>query len=181
MARKSEDTEKTKTPSDGFADTPDQNAAPSSDSSPQRDPSPYGSGNRRQINDLIRTYSAGLTRSASNAGPDVNPFLDSNPLLDPNSPDFDAIEWAKALLKHSSAYPDRYPRPQVGVAYKSLSVHGFGRDTDFQKNVLNVLLQGPMIAKEWISQRQQKIDILRNFDGLVRSGEMLLVLGRPGR
>ena len=28
---------------------------------------------------------------------------------------------------------------------------------------------------------KQKIQILRDFDGLVKSGEMLVVLGRPGR
>jgi ABC-type multidrug transport system ATPase subunit len=29
--------------------------------------------------------------------------------------------------------------------------------------------------------QKRRIDILRNFDGLVKSGEMLVVLGRPGR
>lgn len=29
-------------------------------------------------------------------------------------------------------------------------------------------------------EKKQKIQILRNVDGLVRSGEMLIVLGRPG-
>lgn len=46
---------------------------------------------------------------------------------------------------------------------------------------MNVLWRAPLIAKEWISNRQQKIQILSDFDGLVNSGEMLLVLGRPGR
>lgn len=137
---------------------------------------------RRRTNELVRSYSLGLTRTCSRAGPEpgVNPFLDPSPKLDPNSPDFDAKEWAKALLHHSATEPDKYPRHQAGVAFRNLSVHGFGGDTDYQKDVLNVFLQFPLLVKQWLSHRRRKVDILTNFDGLVRSGEMLLVLGRPG-
>lgn len=136
---------------------------------------------RRRMLELVRSHSRSIIQSASNAGSNINPFLDSHPKLDPSSPEFDSMEWAKAFLHHSKTDPDRYPRPQVGLSFRNLSVHGFGNDTDFQKNVLNVLLQGPMMAKQWISQRRQRIDILKDFDGLIRSGEILLVLGRPGR
>ncbi|KAH8895219.1 hypothetical protein GQ53DRAFT_714839 [Thozetella sp. PMI_491] len=112
---------------------------------------------------------------------DVNPFLAKEPTLDPRSPLFDAKLWAKTLLNAFSKDPDRYPRHTVGVSYRDLGVYGFGGTTDYQKNVLNVLWRGPAIIQEAISRRRTKIQILRNFDGLVKRGEMLLVLGRPGR
>ena len=64
-----------------------------------------------------------------------------------------------------------------------MSVHGFGTPTDFQKDVGNVFLAGLGSAKRMLGFKgaTQKIQILRNFDGIVKSGELLLVLGRPGR
>lgn len=137
----------------------------------------------QNVAELIRSFSMSLVRSASHAqgGGLVNPFLTSNPAMDPNSPSFDAIEWAKAFLQHSDLHPEKYPRARVGVSCRNLGVHGYGTDTDYQKNVLNILMQGPLMIKQWISHRRRKIDILRNFDGLFRNGEMILVLGRPGR
>lgn len=132
-------------------------------------------------NELVRSYSQGLHRAASQTEPNVNPFLSSSPKLDPSSPKFDAKEWAKALLHHSVAQPDKYPRNTAGVAFQNLNVHGYGWDTDYQKTVLNVLLQAPAILKQWVSQRRRKVDVLRDFNGLISQGEMLLVLGRPGR
>lgn len=133
------------------------------------------------MNDLVRGYSLELVRTASQANPAINPFLSTNPSLDPTRPDdFDAKQWARALLLHSEKDPARYPRHSAGVSFRSLSVHGYGTDTDYQKNVLNVLLQGPLMLKQWMNSRRQEIRILRHLDGLVEQGEMLLVLGRPG-
>ncbi|OBR06397.1 Multidrug resistance protein cdr1 [Colletotrichum higginsianum IMI 349063] len=134
-----------------------------------------------RVNDLVRPYSLELIRSASRLDPDINPFLSSHPSLDPSCREqFNAKKWARALLQHSARNPQHYPRLEAGVAYRSLSVHGYGTDTDYQKDVLNVLWQAPVLVKQALSKRRQKIDILRDFDGIVESGEMLLVLGRPG-
>lgn len=137
--------------------------------------------NDSRLNEVIRPRSMELIRTVSRIDPTINPFLSSHPSLDPNCREqFNARKWAKALLQHSAHNPEEYPRLEAGVAWRNLSVHGFGTDTDYQKDVLNVLYQAPLMAKQFLSNRRQKIDILREFDGLVRSGEMLLVLGRPG-
>ncbi|KAI0139473.1 ABC-2 type transporter-domain-containing protein [Hypoxylon sp. NC0597] len=133
-------------------------------------------------NDRVATLARTLTRETTRSrhSQDVNPFLSPAPELDPTSPQFDARKWVKTLLHAFAQDPRKYPRPPVGVSWRDLGVHGFGKDTDYQKDVLNVLWRAPLIAREWISHRQRKIQILEDFDGLVRSGEMLLVLGRPG-
>ncbi|KAL0942888.1 multidrug resistance protein cdr1 [Colletotrichum truncatum] len=134
-----------------------------------------------QINEMVRSYSMELVHTTSRFDHSINPFLSSHPSLDPNCPEqFNAKKWARALLHHSVHKPDQYPRLEAGVSWHNLSVYGHGTDTDYQKDVFNVLLRGPMMILQYLSNRRQKVDILTDFEGLVRSGEMLLVLGRPG-
>ncbi|KAL3472647.1 hypothetical protein BJX99DRAFT_249516 [Aspergillus californicus] len=87
-----------------------------------------------------------------------NPFFLDDPesTLNPQGSNFPVQDWLKMLLEIRSRDSERYPHRTAGLAFKNLSVHGFGSPTDYQK------------------------DILRDFEGLVRSGEMLVVLGRPG-
>ncbi|KAL4895766.1 ABC-2 type transporter-domain-containing protein [Aspergillus ambiguus] len=100
--------------------------------------------------------------------------------LNPHSPNFKARHWMKNLLALSSRDPELYPRREAGVAFKGVSVHGFGSPTDYQKDVFNAVLQVGALFRLATGTGKQKIQILRDFDGLVKSGEMLVVLGRPG-
>lgn len=154
-----------------------------SQSSTDHEPSHGDHTDAHRITELVRSHSLALVRSTSIADPNVNPFLDSHPELDPNSPQFNARTWAKTLIRHSVTDPDRYPRHIAGVAYRNLSVHGYGEDTDYQRTVLNLPLQAISMVRNLIftPHHRRRVDILRSFDGLVGNGEMVLVLGRPGR
>lgn len=112
-----------------------------------------------------------------------NPFLDSTEesSLNPANPNFKAKNWMKNILALSSRDSERYPVRQAGVSFRNLSIHGFGSPTDYQKDVFNSVLQIGGLFRSLMGTGKQKIEILRNFDGLVKSGEMLVVLGRPGR
>lgn len=112
----------------------------------------------------------------------INTFHDkTNPLLDPGSSKFSAKAWTKNLISVQSRDPDRYPGRTSGLGYRNLSCHGFGEATDYQKTFGNYPLELVNTLKGIIGKRQKtKIQILRGFDGLIRSGEMLVVLGRPG-
>lgn len=68
----------------------------------------------------------------------------------------------------------------AGFAFKNLSAHGYGTPTDYQKDVANIWLQAGALVRKLLGNGKQKVQILRSFDGLVESGEMLIVLGRPG-
>ena len=113
----------------------------------------------------------------------VNPFFGSeHPLLDPNSGKFNSKAWLKTLMGITSRDPERYPKRVAGVAYKNLSAYGFGEPTDYQKTFGNYPFKLLSLAKRLFGKWQKtKIHILRHFDGLVKNGEMLLILGRPGR
>ena len=69
----------------------------------------------------------------------------------------------------------------TSLDYRNLTVFGFGTTTDYQKTFANYpvaylrLLDGLFGCR-----KRSKIDILQGFEGIVSSGEMLLVLGRPG-
>jgi ATP-binding cassette, subfamily G (WHITE), member 2, PDR len=134
-----------------------------------------------KVRELARAITHNSIKNAD--GELVNPFDGSdNPALDPLSGKFSYRAWVKTLVGLQSRDPERYPRRVAGVAYKNLSAFGFGESTDYQKTFGNYPLEAGGLFRRLIGQRQQtKIQILRDFDGLVRSGEMLVVLGRPGR
>ena len=69
----------------------------------------------------------------------------------------------------------------ISVAYQSLNVYGFGTATGYQKTFANYPLACLSLLGQLLGlARKSRIDILQDFEGLVSSGEMLLVLGRPG-
>ncbi|KAM0471305.1 hypothetical protein ACHAP7_009078 [Fusarium lateritium] len=127
---------------------------------------------------LARRFSH--TRTYSTMSTLVNPFLAQDSRLDPKSAEFVPEHWFKAMLHAFSQDPSRYPRHTAGVSWRGLGVYGFGDPTDYQKDVLNVVWRAPLKALNWFANRKQKIKIINDFDGLVESGELLLVLGRPG-
>ncbi|KAB8269261.1 ABC-2 type transporter-domain-containing protein [Aspergillus minisclerotigenes] len=132
----------------------------------------------------ITTLAQTLSRiSQTNSGTEgLNPFLNtSDPELDPNSEQFNSRKWTKNLLHITSRDPERYPRRTAGVSFRNLNAFGYGTAADYQATVSNVWLK----AAGWLrglfgNGNKVRIDILRNFEGFVNSGEMLVVLGRPG-
>ncbi|KAJ5381155.1 uncharacterized protein N7496_003583 [Penicillium cataractarum] len=134
-----------------------------------------------RIGALARRLTRHSTRYSVSSGLE-NPFTTdvSDSTVNPHSPNFNVRSWMKMLLAIRSRDPDRYPDRKAGVAFRNLSVHGFGSPTDYQKDVLNCLLEAGTIIRRLAGIKMPRIDILRNFDGLVKSGEMLIVLGKPG-
>ncbi|KAF2142292.1 uncharacterized protein K452DRAFT_226952 [Aplosporella prunicola CBS 121167] len=73
---------------------------------------------------------------------------------------------------------------QIGVTFRNLNVYGFTSSDQYQQTVASYILDIPkslsLLFRRRDSHKRNKPIILRDFTGLVRSGEMLLVLGRPG-
>lgn len=114
----------------------------------------------------------------------TNPFKpEKDSELDPSSSNFRARSWAKALLNLQSHDPELYPQRSAGIAFRNLNVYGFGVATDYQKTVGNIWLDVVGMVKRGLGvggASKRRIDILRDFDGIVEAGEMLVVLGPPG-
>lgn len=148
----------------------------------------------KEITALARTFSQRSQQSrrdpVARAEPrhedlDVNTFLypEQDPELNPNDLDhFNSRKWTKNLLQMTACDPDRYPRRTAGVSFRNLNVFGYGTAADYQTNFGNAWLKMMSWVQGQLGLREKKrIDILRNFEGIVHEGEMLVVLGRPGR
>ena len=131
------------------------------------------------VQQLARSYTRASTISHTG-----NPFhpTSKDSSLDPSSPDFSARAWVKSMIQLASEEgPDLNPPRTAGFAFRNLNVHGFGAATDYQKSVGNVILEGVGLVRGLLGlAKTRRIDILRNFDLLVESGDMLVVLGPPG-
>ncbi|KAL1881468.1 hypothetical protein VTK73DRAFT_3530 [Phialemonium thermophilum] len=128
---------------------------------------------------LARTYTS--QSHASGVAPGTNPFLasnDENSPLNPNGPRFSARAWAKAVVDMISSRGHKMRTS--GVAFQNLNVYGFGTPTDYQKDFVNVWLEAIGLPRKILGHGKRRIDILRDFDGVVKNGEMLVVLGPPG-
>lgn len=147
----------------------------------ERDATYISEGDRAQIGILARQLTNASTKTGTQ-GAVSNPFKGSNdPRLDPFSKEFSPKKWVETVFHLNSQDPDRYPPRKAGFSFRDLGVHGFGSPVSYQKDFLNVFLQVADIVTGLINRKDQKIQILRNHNGLLRNGEMLLVLGRPGR
>jgi ATP-binding cassette subfamily G (WHITE) protein 2 (PDR) len=158
-------------------ESPDNSAIPVPVSDEDRDE--HITNLARSLSHISRQRNASIDEHAEG----VNTFLDtSDPELDPNSGHFKSRKWVKNMLQMTCHDPDRYPRRTAGVSFRNLNVFGYGTAADYQMTFANFWLK----AAGWLRGalgfgRKVRIDILRDFEGFVHSGEMLVVLGRPGR
>lgn len=131
----------------------------------------------KAITQLART----ITQASTWSQIPSNPFsAEPGSALDPSSPNFRARSWVKSMLKLSQE-DGRTPTRTGGVAFRGLSAHGFGAATDYQKDVANIWLEAVGFVKKALGMaKPRRIDILRDLEGVVESGEMLVVLGPPG-
>ncbi|KAI1098169.1 ABC-2 type transporter-domain-containing protein [Jackrogersella minutella] len=130
------------------------------------------------VHELARRYT---TRSNATGVAGQNPYLDvaADSPLNPHSPNFSGRAWAKSVVNLADREGQHFRT--AGVCFQNLNVHGFGAATDFQKDVANVWLETAGRVRDLVGKsQQQKIDILRSFDGVVNKGEMMVVLGPPG-
>ncbi|TLS21522.1 uncharacterized protein PpBr36_10217 [Pyricularia pennisetigena] len=143
---------------------------------------------QRRRNDMVqqlaRTYTSRSNASAAaEEYGNTNPFLiaseDPESPLNPNGSNFKAYAWAKAIASMVAAEGGSFRT--TGICFQNMNVFGFGAATDFQKTVSNVWLEAANMLRTLVGMgKTTRIDILRGFNGVVRKGEMLVVLGPPG-
>ncbi|KAF4631295.1 hypothetical protein G7Y89_g6838 [Cudoniella acicularis] len=115
--------------------------------------------------------SSGLERRDTLAGVEIG-----DPVLNPNSPEFDIYKWSRMMMRLLDE--NNVIQRRAGIVWKNLKVCGSGSAINLQKNVGSLLLT-PLRFGEFFGKGPEKT-ILNEFDGVLKSGEMLVVLGRPG-
>ncbi|ROV89515.1 hypothetical protein VSDG_08497 [Cytospora chrysosperma] len=132
--------------------------------------------------ELRRLATAFSQRSGAGGQPDalsqVVSFNNSDPSLSPTSKEFDAAKWARNVVRQIEDSGNRPAR--TGIMFKDLTVSGTGDAVQLQQTVDSVLA-GPLQPGQFfhLGKKAPK-KILNKFDGVLGSGELLIVLGRPG-
>lgn len=105
---------------------------------------------------------------------------DSNdPALQPDSKAFDPEKWVRRMIDRFAAEGKHSYR--TGVKFTDLSVSGSAAAIQLQQTV-GSFLAAPLRPGDFLSFGKSKPhkQILRQFNGLIKAGELLIVLGRPG-
>ncbi|KAJ5280660.1 hypothetical protein N7478_006032 [Penicillium angulare] len=127
----------------------------------------------REIQQLANIASSKLGRTLSASA------SKGDPRLDPSSPDFDHYRWAQTVL--GQMHEEGIEAPQQGIVFKDLSISGSGAAIQYQETVTSSITVPFRAATRAATGRSvPPRRILQSFDGLLQSGELLLVLGRPG-
>jgi ATP-binding cassette, subfamily G (WHITE), member 2, PDR len=99
--------------------------------------------------------------------------------LDVTDPNFDVQKWAEETL--SKADKSKRKHRRASFAFIGLDVSGStSGGSDTQATVASVLTSPLSLRKHFSPGKNSERKILSRFDGVVKHGEMLLVLGRPG-
>lgn len=146
----------------------------------------------REIAKGVQQLSQGLTSSDNNLYRFMshesqvhgeNPVTSADERLDPNSEKFDLRFWVKNLRKLVDLDDEYFKPALLGLAYKNLSVYGHSTDSDYQATFANVVWKN---AIQWLRGHNKayraaiRFEILKPMDGLIKPGELTVVLGRPG-
>ncbi|KAJ5178709.1 hypothetical protein N7492_001919 [Penicillium capsulatum] len=102
-----------------------------------------------------------------------------DPRLDPFGPDFDHQLWAQSVL--GQVHDAGIEIPHQGLLFSDLSISGSGAALQYQETLVSSLtVPFRLLARMLTGRVSRPRRILHDFDGLLKGGEMLLVLGRPG-
>ncbi|KAK5652958.1 hypothetical protein OQA88_9437 [Cercophora sp. LCS_1] len=95
-----------------------------------------------------------------------------------SSDQFDVSAWVHGFV--GQLRDKGHESNRLGVSFKGLDVFGSGAALQLQETVSTVLTAPLRIGELLSPAKKQRKHILRGFSGLLRSGELLAVLGRPG-
>ena len=113
----------------------------------------------------------GLQRQNTVVGMELN-----DPRFNPQHESFNFMLWMRKFLQMLEERGEKLRRS--GYTFRNLNVSGVGAALQLQQTVGSSLMQ-PFRFREIFSHPPEK-HILRDFNGHVNPGEMLIVLGRPG-
>lgn len=98
--------------------------------------------------------------------------------LDPSSKSFDLGVFLRRIIEEFRK--EGFKERRLGFSYKDLAVSGTGEALQLQSTVASVLQMPLRLGESFSFGKKNHKTILHHFDGHVKSGELLIVLGRPG-
>jgi ATP-binding cassette, subfamily G (WHITE), member 2, PDR len=138
---------------------------------------PIRAGDREELARIASSFSQ---RRPSTLGRlnTIDMLSTDDPRIDPTSTKFEAYLWARRMLQkldEEGIQPER-----ASVVFRNLNVNGYGSALQLQDTVGSVLIKPLQFWNTFRRSQGTQKKILRNFDGILKGGELLMVLGRPG-
>ena len=135
-------------------------------------------GERQELQRIATGISQHRRQSLATLPSRIPDLGENDPALDPTDKAFDLSKWLQATMRQLN---EAGVGPKsAGVAFKDLSVYGTGAALQLQQTLAD-MAQAPLRLGEHLrSGKKEPKTILHRFDGLLRGGETLIVLGRPG-
>lgn len=99
--------------------------------------------------------------------------------FDTEKPDWTLEKALRAAVEHSNGEDIAPISSSTSVRWRNVEVYGDGATTTSQSDVASILPDMLRAVRSVFGRGPQR-KILHGFDGLVKEGEMLLLLGRPG-
>jgi ATP-binding cassette subfamily G (WHITE) protein 2 (PDR) len=124
---------------------------------------------RRELNRIFTTQSQKMGKQMSIAQP-------GDPTVDPANDSFDLTKFLR-LFRHQLE-GEGVQVKRLSVVFRDLNVFGSGKALQLQKTVADIPL-APFRVGEYFGKSDRK-QILHSFDGIIKAGELCVVLGRPG-
>ncbi|OWY47195.1 abc multidrug transporter [Alternaria alternata] len=131
---------------------------------------------RPEIDDDGRRELARIFTSASRVTQQMSIAQPNDPRVDPSNEAFDLSKFLNMFRNQLEG--EGIEMKKVNVVYKNLNVFGSGKALQLQDTVADLFMM-PFRAKEIFGKSERK-QILHSFDGIIRAGELCVVLGRPG-
>lgn len=134
-----------------------------------------------EVDNIVRIASH-LSRRHENVHPgsttDGETLNEDDPVLDPSAKEFDLRKYLTKVLRDFSR--EGINSSHAGIVFKDLTVSGSGAALQFQSTVASMMSLPSQVKDLWRERKSPAKSILHDFNGTVKSGELLLVLGRPG-
>ncbi|KAH8664556.1 ABC-2 type transporter-domain-containing protein [Xylariales sp. PMI_506] len=119
---------------------------------------------------VARRDSVGLDRMVT--------LAEDDPALQPDHESFDLSKWLQNVIRQLSA--EGISLKRSGVCYRDLVVSGTAPALQLQETLGSVLTAPLRIGEMFSFGSCEPKRILHGFDGILKGGELLVVLGRPG-
>lgn len=129
----------------------------------------------RIVSSRQRTPSVNTTRGEQTSGRN-GAFNDL--YCDPTASDFDLRKWLLRTLQILDQ--EGIQMQNLGVVFKDLNVSGSGSALQLQRTLATAFTDWVRPRDVFMRKHGPSRRILRNLNGLLKPGEMVLVLGRPG-
>lgn len=135
----------------------------------------------QEVDNIVRIASH-LSRRHENIHPgsttDGETLNEDDPALDPSAKEFDLRKYLTKVLRDFSR--EGIEASHAGIVFKDLTISGSGAALQFQSTVASMMSLPSQVKDLWRERNSPAKQILHDFNGTLKSGELLLVLGRPG-